>query len=82
MNIPEQLSGLDWIKKSSASEQLLKVRMATYSDGPERFVETPDIVDICVISDDPDFFAEPEDLFDKQGEGLPAWWAYEFKDHG
>ena len=47
--------------------------MATYSDGSERFVETPGIVDICVISDDPDFFAEPEDLFDKQGEGLPAW---------
>ena len=50
--------------------------MAAYSDGSERFVETPGIVDICVISDDPDFFAEPEDLFDKQGEGLPEWWAH------
>ena len=47
--------------------------MTAYSDGSERFVETPGIVDICVISDDPDFFAAPEDLFDKQGQGLPAW---------
>jgi len=45
--------------------------MVDYSDGTERFVETPGIVDICVISDDPDFFAEPEDLFDRQGQGLP-----------
>lgn len=73
LNIPEQLCEVLIKEKSFASEQLLKVRMATYSDGPERFVEIPGIVDICVISDDPDFFAEPEDLFDKQGEGLPAW---------
>jgi len=45
--------------------------MVDYSDGRERFVETPGIVDIRVISDDPDFFFEPEDLFDKQGQGLP-----------
>ena len=45
--------------------------MVDYSDGTERFVETPGIVDIRVISDDPDFFFEPEDLFDKQGQGLP-----------
>jgi len=45
--------------------------MVDYSDGTERFVETPGIVEIRVISDDPDFFAEPEDLFDKQGQGLP-----------
>ena len=50
--------------------------MVDYSDGTERFVETPGIVDICVISDDPDFFAEPEDLFDRQGQGLPERWDF------
>ena len=50
--------------------------MVDYSDGTERFVETPGIVDIRVISDDPDFFFEPEDLFDKQGQGLPERWDF------
>ena len=36
----------------------------------ERFVETRGIVEIRWISD-----AEPEDLFEKQREGLLDWWA-------
>ena len=50
-----------------------QVRMAAYADRSERFVEIPGIVEIRWNSDDPDFYVEPEDLFDKQGEGLPDW---------
>ena len=39
----------------------------------ERFVEMHGIVEIRWISDDPNFYAEPEDLFEKQREGLPDW---------
>ena len=41
----------------------------------ERFVEMCGIVDIRWISDDPNFYAEPEDLFEKENEGLLDWWA-------
>ena len=50
-----------------------QVRMAAFADRSERFVEIPGIVEIRWNSDDPDFYVEPEDLFDKQGEGLPDW---------
>ena len=39
----------------------------------ERFVEMCGIVDIRWISDDPNFYAEPEDLFEKENEGLLDW---------
>ena len=39
----------------------------------ERFVAFPGVVEIRWISDDPDFFVEAEDLFDRQSEGLPSW---------
>ena len=47
--------------------------MAAFAEGAERFVEIPGIVEIRWISDDPDYYVEPEDLFDKQAEGLPDW---------
>ena len=37
----------------------------------EHFVEMRGIVQIRWISDDPNFNAEPVDLFEKQQEGLP-----------
>jgi len=48
--------------------------MAAFAEGSERFVEIPGIVEIRWISDDPDYYVEPEDLFDKQAEGLPDWY--------
>ena len=45
--------------------------MAVNADGLERFVEIPGIVEIRWISDDPDFYVKPEDLFDEQTKGLP-----------
>ena len=39
----------------------------------ERFVEMPGIVEIRWISDEPNFYAEPEDLFGKENEGLLDW---------
>jgi len=53
--------------------------MAAYADRSERFVEIPGIVEIRWNSDDPDFYVEPEDLFDKQGEGLPDWYGVKNK---
>ena len=47
--------------------------MAAFAEGSERFVEIPGIVEIRWISDDTDYYVEPEDLFDKQAEGLPDW---------
>ena len=37
----------------------------------EQIVKMPGIVEIRRIPDDPN--AEPEDLFEKQREGSPAW---------
>ena len=50
-----------------------QVRMAANANRLERFVEIPGIVEIRWNSDDPDFNVEPEDLFDKQGDGVPDW---------
>ena len=57
-------------KQESVASQ---VRMAAYADKSERFVEIPGIVEIRWNSDDPDYYVQPEDLFDKQGEGLPPF---------
>lgn len=37
----------------------------------EMIVRHPGIVDIRWVSDDPDYYQEPIDLFDKQRDGLP-----------
>lgn len=45
--------------------------MAAWSDPSERFVELPGVVEIRSSSDDPEYYAAPVDLFDKQVHGLP-----------
>jgi hypothetical protein len=47
--------------------------MAAYAERDERFVEIPGIVEIRWVSDDPDYYVEPTDLFDEQKNGLPDW---------
>ena len=44
--------------------------MAAFSYPSERFVEIPGIVEIRYQFDDPDEHRPPDDLFDKQQEGL------------
>ena len=61
---------LAFLRRDSVTDQS---RMAAFAEGSERFVEIPGIVEIRWISDDPDYYVEPEDLFDKQAEGLPDW---------
>ena len=61
---------LAFLRVNSVTDQS---RMAAFAEGSERFVEIPGIVEIRWISDDPDYYVEPEDLFDKQAEGLPDW---------
>ncbi len=39
--------------------------------GHEMIVRYPGIVEIRWYSDDPDYYQEPIDLFDKQNDGLP-----------
>jgi len=48
--------------------------MAAWADASERFVEIPNIVEIRWVSDDPDYYVEPIDLFDEQKNGLPDWY--------
>ena len=48
--------------------------MAAYAEATERFVEIPGIVEIRWVSDDPEYYAEPTDLFDEQKNGLPDWY--------
>jgi len=40
----------------------------------ERFVEIPGIVDIKWVSDNPDYYVAPIDLFDEQANGIPEWY--------
>ena len=40
----------------------------------ERIVEIPGIVEIRWVSDDPEFYREPIDLFDEQKNGLPDFY--------
>jgi hypothetical protein len=54
--------------------------MAAFSDTSERFVEIPGIVEIRWVSDDPDYYVVPRDLFDEQSNSLPEW--YGKKDQG
>ena len=48
--------------------------MAAWADPSERFVEIPNIVEIRWVSDDPDYYVEPVDLFDEQKNGLPDYY--------
>jgi len=40
----------------------------------ERFVEISGIIDIKWVSDDPDYYVAPIDLFDEQVKGIPQWY--------
>ena len=40
----------------------------------ERFVQIPGIVEVRWISDDPEYFVPPTDLFEEQKEVLPDWY--------
>ena len=46
--------------------------MQNWAPPEERFVDTPGVIDITWVSDDPDYYQAPIDLFDHQnlGEGL------------
>jgi len=48
--------------------------MASWADSSERFVEIPGIVEIRWVSDDPDYYVPPIDLFDEQVNGLPDFY--------
>jgi len=48
--------------------------MAAWADASERFVEIPGIVEIRWVSDDPDYYVAPIDLFDEQKNGLPDFY--------
>ena len=48
--------------------------MAAWADSDERFVEIPGIVEIRWVSDDPDYYVAPIDLFDEQKNGLPDFY--------
>ena len=48
--------------------------MAAWADSSERFVEIPGIVEIRWVSDDPDYYVAPIDLFDEQRNGLPDFY--------
>jgi len=50
--------------------------MANWASPSERFVEIPGVVEIRWVSDDPDYYTKPIDLFDQQmsEEGLPDWY--------
>jgi len=48
--------------------------MAAWADKNERFVEIPGIVEIRWVSDDPDYYVAPIDLFDEQSKGLPDYY--------
>lgn len=48
--------------------------MASWADPNERFVEIPGIVEIRWVSDDPDYYVAPIDLFDEQKKGLPDFY--------
>ena len=48
--------------------------MAAWADASERFVEIPQIVEIRWVSDDPDYYVAPIDLFDEQKNGLPDFY--------
>jgi len=48
--------------------------MAAWADKSERFVEIPGIVEIRWVSDDPDYYVAPIDLFDEQKNGLPDFY--------
>ena len=45
-----------------------------WAPSTERFVEIPGIVEIRWVSDDPDYYQEPIDLFDEQKNGLPDYY--------
>ena len=45
-----------------------------WAPSTERFVEIPGIVEIRWVSDDPDFYKEPIDLFYEQKNGLPDYY--------
>ena len=45
-----------------------------WAPSDERFVEIPGIVEIRWVSDDPDYYQEPIDLFDEQKNGLPDYY--------
>ena len=46
--------------------------MNDWASPEERFVEIPGIVEIRWVSDDPDYYVPPIDLFDEQKNGLPG----------
>ena len=49
--------------------------MAAWAVSSERFVEIPGIVEIRWVSDDPDYYVAPLDLFDEQKNGLPNFYS-------
>ena len=48
--------------------------MNDWASPEERFVEIPGIVEIRWVSDDPDYYVAPIDLFDEQKNGLPDYY--------
>ena len=48
--------------------------MNDWASPEERFVEIPGIVEIRWVSDDPDYYVPPIDLFDEQKNGLPDYY--------
>jgi len=40
----------------------------------ERFVEIPGVVEVKWVSDNPDYYIAPVDLFDEQSKGIPDWY--------
>jgi len=48
--------------------------MMDWAPADERFVDIPGIVEIRWVSDDPDYYHEPIDLFDEQKNGLPDYY--------
>ena len=48
--------------------------MKDWASPEEQFVEIPGIVEIRWVSDDPDFYVDPIDLFDEQKNGLPDYY--------
>ena len=48
--------------------------MNDWASAEERFVEIPGVVEIRWVSDDPDYYVAPIDLFDEQKNGLPDYY--------
>ena len=49
-------------------------KMNDWASPDERFVEIPGVIEIRWVSDDPEYYHPPIDLFDEQKKGLPDYY--------